>query len=317
MIKESRVANLPAEYQLLQPDPVHIPAVVSLFNVAAQHDADNPATETDLRRQWQQTRMEDVTLVADGAGQVVGVVGAVPMPSKQRLYVLFNTHPDHRAGGVSAFLMDQIEDYARRIQPAGGAAVTLVHPIDGRNLWKRGVLPDFGYQVVRGLWRVEIALDTAPEVPPFPAPLQLRTFNPDKDLTALQQLVARTFTDSSAPAEQTAWLNSVTRDGDYDPSLWYLLSDGAGLVAYALCYPDAHVGHVALVGVDAAWQGQGVAVALLRQSFRGFFERGIHTVEMHIDSAYPRPQALAVYEKAGMVEADALLIYEKVLEVRG
>lgn len=308
------MATLPATYQLIEPDPSHVPAVVALFNVAAAYDKDNPATETDLRRQWQQTRMEDVTLVADAAGAIVGVVGAVPMPSKQRLYLLFTIHPDHRLPDLIHFLLETIERYAYAIQPGDNAReITLVHPINGRNLWKRDLLPSFDYWVARGMWRLEIVMEALPPLPDFPDDVQIETFNPDIDLGTLQALVARSFEDSAAPAEQQAWLSSVTRDGDYDPSLWYMAKVDGELVGYALCYPDTHIGHVALIGVDTAWQGQGIAVGLLHQSFRGFYQRGIHTVEMHIDSEHPRPQALRVYEKAGMAAVDALLIYEKQL----
>lgn len=308
------MATLPTSYQLIEPNLSLVPAVVALFNVAAAFDSDNPATESDLHRQWQQTRMKDVTLVADEQGRIVGVVGAVPMPSKQRLYLLFTVHPDYRQPALIEYLLATIEQYAYEIQPHNTAReITLVHPINGRNLWKRDILPEFDYWVARGLWRLEIVMDTIPDRPDFPDGVQIETFNPDMDLTALQQLVAHTFADSAAPAERQAWLNSVTRDGDYDPSLWYMAKVDGELIGYALCYPDIHLGHVALVGVDEAWQGQGIAVGLLRQSFRGFYQRGIDTVEMHIDSEHPRPQALRVYEKAGMHEVDALLIYEKQL----
>jgi len=309
------MANLPTTYQLIPPEKVRLTEVVQLLQLAAQHDHDIPAKEEDLRHQWQPKGMNNIILVGDANGAVIGVVGAVPMPSKQRLYLLFNVHPEHRQPTVVEYLMQSVEEYALSIQtPDTHGQIALVHPIHGRNLWKREVLPQFDFKVVRGMWRLEHTLDQKPAAPEFPPNVQLKTFDAKDDLAALQALVARTFADSVAVEERQAWLSSVTRDGDYDPKLWYLLKADDQLVGYVLCYPDEQVGHIALIGVDPDWRGQGLGMGLLQQAFVGFFERGIYKVEMHVDSENPRPQALRVYENVGMKEVDSLLIYEKRLD---
>lgn len=306
------MTELPQRYYLQTPTLDAIPDIVTLLNVAARFDNDNPATEQDLRRQWELTGMSDVTLARDHqTNTLVGIVGAVPMPSNQRLYMLFNVHPEHRATALPGFLLKQIEHYAAALpQLPHVEQVTLVHPINGANLWKREILPWYGYSVERGLWKVEIVLDDAPARATFPPEIKVDTFVPETDLHPLQQLVAATFEDDAVEAQQE-WLRSVARDGDYDPGLWFLARHGDEIVGFALCYPDADTGIVALLGVAKAWRNRTLAVNLLRCAFAGFYARGTRRVIMHIDSVHPRPQALRVYRKAGMDEIDALLIYEK------
>lgn len=304
----------PPRYQVVKPDPSHIEAVVALFNDAAKHDNDIPATVDDLRRQWNLTGMKDVTLVSDDMGHIIAVVGAVPMPNKQRLFLLFNVHPNHRSDVLIDYLFTQIEDYARRIQPQNKETpITLVHPISGANLWKRDVLPLRDFTVVRGMWRVERVMDEPPESPIFPHGVSIKTFDPNTDLAKLQALAAESFADTAGYEEQQAWLQSVTRDGDYDPTLWYLAVVGDELIGFVLCYPEPERGHIALIGVLPAWRDHDIGTNLILQACNGFYERGVRIVEMHIDSVNPRPLALRVYEKAGLQEVDALLIYEKQL----
>lgn len=306
--------DAPSGYSLVAPSLALIPEVVELLSLCAAHDKDSPATEADVRRQWSQTIMQDVTLVrAKESGALVGVVGAVPMPSIQRLYLLFNVHPQHRANDLPAFLLSRVEDYAKELQAnsKGYFHIDLVHPISGVNIWKRDILPQMGFTVVRGMWKLRHDIAINPDRPVFPEGITISRFDPAQHLGLLQQVVAECFVDHHNLAEQRQWLASVTRDGDYDPDLWFLAWAGDELIAFVLSYPDPDAGVIALVGVREPWRGQRIALNLLKQAFVGFFERGIRRVLMHVDSEYPRAQALRVYQLAGMQEVDALLIYEK------
>lgn len=310
------MTDLPDRYRLDTPTEKCIPDIVQLLNTAAQHDQDNPATADDLRRQWQLTGMADVTLAREhSSNTLVGIVGAVPMPSNQRLYMLFNVHPDHRSTPLPGFLLERIQGYAHTLpHPPTSTAATLVHPINGANLWKREILPWYGFSVARGMWKVEIEMDDTPAPPAFPPEINISSFDPKTDLEPLQRVVAATFEDGEVE-EQQQWLRSVARDGDYDPRLWYLARHQQQIVGFVLCYPDPDAGIIALLGVTEGWRGRGLATNLLRQCFTGFYARGTRRVMMHIDSQHPRPQALRVYRKAGMDEVDALLVYEKRLQL--
>jgi ribosomal protein S18 acetylase RimI-like enzyme len=311
------VTVLPDRYALDTPTLDALPEIVALLNSAAAHDNDNPATADDLRRQWQLTGMADVTLAREkDSGTLVGIVGAVPMPSNQRLYMLFNVHPDHRATSLPGFLLKRIEAYVQALpHPPTAEHTILVHPINGANLWKREILPWYGYSVERGMWKVAATFGDEPPAPPhFPDGVEISTFQPASDLAPLQQAVATFFEDDDIE-EQQEWLRSVTRDGDYAPELWYLARHQGGIIGFVIGYPDPDAGVIALVGVAQDWRNLGIGENLLRQSFVGFYERGTRYVMMHIDSEHPRPQALRVYRKAGMEEIDALLIYEKRIRI--
>jgi ribosomal protein S18 acetylase RimI-like enzyme len=55
-----------------------------------------------------------------------------------------------------------------------------------------------------------------------------------------------------------------------------------------------------------------VGTALLRESFRRFWERGEHSIGLGVDTANPTG-AFRLYERAGMAPTLGLIVYEKQL----
>ena len=71
-------------------------------------------------------------------------------------------------------------------------------------------------------------------------------------------------------------------------------------------------GWINTVATLREWRGQGLASALLRASFRAFWEHGMRTVALGVD-AQNATGATHVYETAGMAPVASAVIYEKIL----
>jgi mycothiol synthase len=159
------------------------------------------------------------------------------------------------------------------------------------------------YEKRRESLTMEIGFDTLPPAGDFGG-LELRTYR-DDDHDAVIAALNDAFSEDPFFQEVTAARFGERFLGrhDFDPTLWLLAWDGDDLAGFALDYPqlgtDAGLGHVNWLGVRKPWRRQGLAEALLRQSFRELYARGKHRTALGVD-AQNVTGALRVYERVGM-----------------
>jgi mycothiol synthase len=127
------------------------------------------------------------------------------------------------------------------------------------------------------------------------------------------------YLDTPFEEERERWLHHMDTDAEFDPSLWFLAMDGEEIAGISLCkwkaFDDPDMGWVNILGVRRPWRRRGVALALLRHSFREFYARGRCKIGLGVD-AQSLTGATRVYEKAGMRSDPRreLLLYEKELQ---
>jgi ribosomal protein S18 acetylase RimI-like enzyme len=109
------------------------------------------------------------------------------------------------------------------------------------------------------------------------------------------------------------WRRRKLEDPRFDPSLWAVARDGGEVCGVALSTAGQFdMGFVNGLAVRPAWRRRGLGLALLRQAFTWFWERGERRVGLGVDTANPTA-AMRLYERAGMHAVWQADVHEKVL----
>jgi ribosomal protein S18 acetylase RimI-like enzyme len=146
--------------------------------------------------------------------------------------------------------------------------------------------------------RIELTAPPASADPP--EGVELRALRPgeERDVWAAHQ---ESFLDAWGHVEQPydEWHQDRVATPAFDPALWVLADAGGELAGVSLCrMRDGH-GWVSVLGVRRPWRRQGLGSALLRESFRRFWERGECVVGLGVDADSPTG-AVRLYEREGM-----------------
>ena len=97
------------------------------------------------------------------------------------------------------------------------------------NTGARELLENAGYEAVRGTYVMEVHLEDQPPEPGWPEGLAVRTFVPGRDERAVFEAVEDAFQDVwDRPRGTFERFVAMTRNENFDPSLWFLATEGGG-----------------------------------------------------------------------------------------
>jgi len=244
-----------------------------------------PGTDTAL----------DSWLVEDG--DVIGLAQVWVEPAAVVCYV--RVDPAHRGRGVAMGL------FARARRRAAELGATTLHATS----WPKDeaaapFLEAHGFEPIRYFSLMTIELDDQPEAPETRG----RPLEPGEDIRPLYEAVRAIF------PEQESFETWAHEYEDFDPALWFVVEDDAGIAGFAICLPelaeDPEAGYVTELGVRGDRRGEGLGLALLRQTFVEFHRRGKRRVSLHVD-VDNLTGALRLYEKAGMTADPRIVVWER------
>jgi len=173
-----------------------------------------------------------------------------------------------------------------------------------------------GYQSVRHFSRMEIDFDAPPPAPVWPAGIAVRRYVSGQDERVTYETYEDAFADHWGHTRRTFedWVHELTGRPDFDPSLWFLATEGDQIAGTVLCYPRTEIiAWVRGLGVRRSWRGRGLGMALLRHAFGAFYARGYRSAGLGVDAQSPTG-ATRLYERAGMRVTERYITLEKVLE---
>ncbi len=105
----------------------------------------------------------------------------------------------------------------------------------------------------------------------------------------------------------------MTTHDEFDPALWLLAERDGELVACSLCWaPFQNRGWVKDIAVRESERGQGLAKALLHETFLAYARRNAERVGLKMESTNPTGAA-RLYERVGFVTDQQFGIWVKVL----
>jgi mycothiol synthase len=208
-------------------------------------------------------------------------------------------------------------DPARRREGHGRALLQRTLNSGARRIWAHGGHPgatrlaeEFDLELVRELRQLR-RTGPAPEVPPLPAGIRVRTFEPGRDEEAWLKVNAAAF---AHHPEQGSWtrreLEEREAQGWFDENGFFLAEreDTGELVGFHWTKVEGGLGEVYVVGVSPTEQGSGLGKVLTAIGLRHLGEeRGLPTVMLYVDA--DNPAALRVYERAGFTVHEVDLMF--------
>lgn len=282
----------------------------------------------DLLQDWQSTDFDpamDTRLVYAPDGTLVGYVeawanGKPPVHP----WLWARVHPDYSGLGIGTFLLTWAEkrvmhvldklDPELRFAPRVG----VIHQaVESQKLFR-----DLGYKHIRSSYTMLIEMEATPPLPVWPKGIELRPFDPERDLDAVYQADVEAFRDHFGFVESPydegiqRFKYFLVESESYDPSLWFIAWDGdqvAGIcIGRGKAYDDPEAGYVNILGVRRPWRNRGLGLALLQHAFNAFSQRGNRKVSLGVD-AENLTGALRLYKKAGMHVHKQMDLFEKEL----
>jgi ribosomal protein S18 acetylase RimI-like enzyme len=195
-----------------------------------------------------------------------------------------------------------VEAFETRAAGLGRRAVRAGVP--DRDAGLRALFERRGYEPIRFSFTMLIELGDEPLPPSFPLGIEARVMQPGEE-HAVYDAQQDAFADHWGfhPDTFESWRRwNLERDGSR-PDLWWLALDGpeiAGLCLNRMADDgDSEHGYVHILGVQKPWRRRGLGEALLRHSFRDFWQRGRRRVSLDVDGENTTG-AVRLYERAGM-----------------
>ncbi len=225
-------------------------------------------------------------------------------------------HPDRFGQGIGALIVGLTERRAaEQLEAVEQPRVVIQNAVLHVDRAARALLEARGYRPVRHFLRMQIDMSEAPPPPLWPNGVSVTQFRPDEDLAAVHACVHEAFAHEWSFRHESvhAWQKRKLEDPRFDASLWAVARDGGEVCGVALCTAGQfEMGFVNSLAVRPAWRRRGLGLALLRQAFTWFWERGERRVGLGVDSENPT-DARRLYERAGMRAVWQADVHEKVL----
>ena len=265
-------------------------------------------SQADLEDEWSDLDLEQNARVVRDGDRIVGY-GAV-----HKLGELWRAegfvHPDAFGRGVGKVIATALEEHA-----AGCGARRIQNNVFEVDSAARALLGSLGYGVVRVFREMRIMLEAPPPAPEWPGGLRVVAFDPEHDALEFHAAQQEAFADhwDHTPRDFESWSKSHVGSERFDPTLWCVVRAGDEIAAGTICTGDTYGGgFVHELFTRRPWRKQGVGLALLRDSFRRFWERGERSIGLGVDAA-SETGAFRLYERAGMAPALGWVMYEKEL----
>jgi mycothiol synthase len=256
---------------------------------------------------------EDTVLLVAEDGTLAGYLelwaDAEPFTEVQQLSFV---RPALWGRGLSAWLLRFGEERARdKVHQAATASPVFLRVSRWTENEAAGRLfASLGYTYARAFYEMRMELDAPIPAPEIPEGIAIRTFDRDRDALAVHAALTEAFAEHwgramNVPPPFDRWLHEDIEgeSSGFDAGLWFVGLDGEEVIGAVCCRastpkaPDA--GSVESLGVRSAWRGRGIGRALLLAAFGELQHRGIHAVDLGVDSEN-QTGATRLYEQVGM-----------------
>jgi mycothiol synthase len=265
-------------------------------------------SQADLEDEWSDLDLEQNARVVRDGDRIVGYGAVHDLGELWRAEGF--VHPDAFGRGVGKLIATALEEHA-----AGRGAGRIQNNVFEVDSAARRLLESLGYGAVRVFREMRIELAAPPPTPEWPDGLRVVPFDPEHDALAFHAAHQEAFADhwDHTPRDFASWSKGHVESERFDPTLWCVVRAGDEIAAGTICTGDTYGGgFVHALFTRRPWRRQGVGLALLRDCFGRFWERGERSIGLGVDAASDTG-AFRLYERAGMAPVLGWVMYEKQL----
>jgi mycothiol synthase len=172
-------------------------------------------------------------------------------------------------------------------------------------------LEEAGYVLFSTFLVMELQMSEPPAAPAPVVGIAIRPFVLGQDEPAVYEADEEAFLDERGKQPRTfeQWGRRFNMHTDrFDPSLCFVAWDRRTVAGCALNEANAGRGEIMHLGVRRPWRRRGLGMALLLHSLQAFYQRGISTVRLNVDSE-SLTRAHLLYQRVGFQTVDAYMNY--------
>ena len=265
-------------------------------------------TQADLQKLWESIDLDNDTCTAFADGKLAGYAELRDNDSPF-IYLADRNNVD------LAFQLLMILEEKAVIRKK--ETVNLFTQISEKNNTLLQLFAANGYKSNLSFIIMELVLSEPPPAPQWPDGISVRTFvrNQDEQITYETDEEAAKDKGYHDPLSYEGWVKRMGLEKEtFDPGLWFLAFEGSEVAGVALNMfaKKSNTGWVDHLSVKQTWRHRGIGKALLLHSFGEFYQRGIHTIKLSVDSK-SLTNAPRLYESVGMKTVQQYHIYRKLI----
>lgn len=229
-----------------------------------------------------------------------------------------------RSQGIGSALIQWALDRAaiNVAKAPADAQISLAGSVYRQDSAGKQLLVGHGFAHIRSFYTMRRDFAAPPVALPFPEGFRVVSFAENPDLRAFVEVDIEAFRQhwgyipASLDEEVTRWQHVVDTAPDFDPNYWWIAYCGDMPAAAIMTMTESSVGEniawVSSLGVLAQFRKRGLGSALLNLAMSAHFARGASGIALGVDASNAT-NAVAIYERAGMVVFNQRDIYEYIL----
>ncbi|GCE51018.1 mycothiol synthase [Thermosporothrix hazakensis] len=264
-----------------------------------------PATMIDreLVRQWAIPANGEAWVALSFDGQPIGYAELQSFPVLQQFVPKIWVRPDMQGRGIGTRLLRALE-----IHPG-----TLLAQVWEHEKAAQRMLEKAGYELSSIFQVRELDLNGPPTLAEPIPDIDIRPFVVGWDEQAVYEADEEAFLDERGKEPRTyeQWCRRFhMNEPHFNASLWLVAWEHLTIAGCCLGEIVNNVGEIMHLGVRRPWRRRGIGMQLLQHTLSAFYQRGISTVRLNVDSN-SQTNAHQLFEKAGFQVINSYLNYKR------
>lgn len=308
-----------------------IPMIIAMLNQTTDSDQDSFFVD-DMQTEWQTPDFDcsrSVQLVFSDDEILVGYIEVWDIDNPPvRPTIWGRVHPDFTYQGIGSYLMNWAENRAKQAIYRCPTDLRIAYQCgcDNHHLGTQKLFESLGLLYYRDSWDMEITLTQEPPIITSPDGFTIRGYRHPDEFRDVILANEEAFEDHYGYVKKTPeqnlkqWHHLINTDPYFDPAVWFIAEHitSGEIAGVSICrsrsWTDPHKAYLGSLSVRRPYRRNGIAMALLKHTFRAFWLRGTKTIALSV-GADNLTGATKLYTKAGMHISRHLMMYEKELRV--
>ncbi len=321
--------TLPNEFTSRSATFDDIPMIVTMLNQTTNKRQDSFFIE-DMKTEWLTPNFDvsdAVRLVFSADNQLVGYVEVWDIDNPPvRPTIWGRVHPDFTQQGIGTYLMQWAENRARQVITRCEDDMRIAYQCgcDNHHMGTQKLFESLGLRYYRDSWDMEITLTEEPPSISEPDGFIIRDYRHPDEFREVILANEEAFEDhfgyvkKSPEQHLEQWQHLIDTDPYFDPSVWFVAEhiESGDIAGVSICRPrswtNPNIAYLGSLSVRRPYRRNGLAMVLLKHTFRAFWLRGTKTISLSV-GADNLTGADQLYKKAGMHVSRHVMMYEKEL----